>query len=38
LEKEGRYIIEIHKEIVSKELKERGYNDDVITEWIRFIE
>jgi len=38
LEKEGRYIIEMHKEIVSKELKERGYNDDVITEWLRFIE
>ncbi len=38
LEKEGRYIIEMHKEIVGKELKERGYNDDVITEWLGFIE
>ena len=38
LEKEGRYIIEMHKEIVSYELKERGYNDDVITEWLGFIE
>ena len=38
LEKEGKYIIEMHKEIVSEELKERGYNDDVITEWLGFIE
>ena len=38
MEKKGEYTIERHKEIVSKELTERGYDNTVITEWIGFIE
>ncbi len=32
------YTIEKHKELTTKELKERGYSDDIIKEWINFIE
>jgi len=29
---------EFHKELVKKELEERGYSKDIIDEWIGFIE
>ncbi len=32
------YTVEKHKELTIKELKERGYSDDIIKEWIDFIE
>ena len=32
------YNVQKHKERVEKELTERGYPDDVITEWISYIE
>ena len=32
------YSVDIHKEIVKKELTEKGYNDDIINEWVSFIE
>ena len=38
LEVEKNYSIEIHKELVIKELKERNFNEDKIKEWINFIE
>ena len=38
MEKECTYTIEMHKEIVGKELKERCYDNAVITEWLEFIE
>ncbi len=31
------YTVEKHKELTIKELKERGYSDDIIKEWIDFI-
>jgi Leucine-rich repeat (LRR) protein len=34
---ENRYTIELHKEIVMKELYDRGYTKDVIDEWIEYI-
>jgi Leucine-rich repeat (LRR) protein len=35
---EERYTIEEHKKIVKKELLERGYELDVINEWLEYIE
>ncbi len=32
------YDVEIHKELVKKELESRGYDDQVIDEWIGYIE
>jgi hypothetical protein len=32
------YTIEKHKELVIKELKERGFNEDIINEYINYIE
>ena len=32
------YSIEKHKELVRKELRERGYTDNIIEEWIGYIE
>ena len=32
------YSVEKHKEEVEKELKERGYNEEVIEEWVSYIE
>ena len=34
----SEYTVEKHKEGVMKELKERGYDDEVIEEWIGYIE
>jgi Leucine-rich repeat (LRR) protein len=34
---ENNYTIELHKEIVMKELYDRGYDKDVIDEWIDYI-
>jgi Leucine-rich repeat (LRR) protein len=34
---ENNYTIELHKEIVIKELNDRGYNKNVIDEWIDYI-
>jgi Leucine-rich repeat (LRR) protein len=34
---ENKYTVELHKEIVMKELYDRGYNENVIDEWIRYI-
>jgi Leucine-rich repeat (LRR) protein len=38
LEGEEKYTIEEHKKIVKKELLERGYELDIINEWIKYIE
>jgi Leucine-rich repeat (LRR) protein len=32
------YTIEKHKELVIKELKERGFNEDIINEYVNYIE
>jgi Leucine-rich repeat (LRR) protein len=32
------YTVEKHKELVIKELKERGFNEDVINEYVNYIE
>jgi Leucine-rich repeat (LRR) protein len=34
---ENKYTIELHKEIVMKELYDRGYDENVIDEWIEYI-
>jgi hypothetical protein len=33
-----KYTIEKHKELVLVELKERGFNDEIIDEWMTYIE
>ena len=38
LELTNSYTIETHKELVIKELEERGYSKDIIDTWIGFIE
>ena len=38
LERENKYEIELHKELVREELRERKYDEDVIEEWILHIE
>ena len=38
LELTGSYTIGSHKELVEKELVERGYSKNIINEWIGFIE
>ena len=38
LELTQSYTIGTHKELVEKELDERGYSKDIINEWIGFIE
>ena len=38
LESTQSYTVESHKELVGKELKERGYSKDIIIQWIGFIE
>ena len=37
LEDSGTYTIETHKELVSKEMNERGYSMDIIDTWIEYI-
>jgi pimeloyl-CoA synthetase len=32
------YTIERHKELVKNELQERGYTDNIINEWLDYIE
>ena len=36
--KQKNYTIEKHKELVVKELTERGYPTDIINTWIEYIE
>jgi len=38
LENSETYSVERHKELVRKELRERGYTDNIIEEWIEYIE
>ena len=38
LERNSEYTVEKHRELVEKELLERGFNDDIIHEWIDNIE
>jgi hypothetical protein len=38
LELENNYSIEKHKELVINELKERDYNENIINEWLDYIE
>ena len=38
LELENNYSIEKHKKLVKKELQERNFNEEIIEEWIKFIE
>jgi Leucine-rich repeat (LRR) protein len=34
----NEYTVEKHKELVIKELKERGFNEDIINEYVNYIE
>jgi len=38
LEKENKYLIDKHKDEVKKELLKRGYELEVINEWLEHIE
>ena len=38
LEAQKIYTVEKHKDIVKKELTERGYSEEVIAEWVQYIE
>jgi small nuclear ribonucleoprotein (snRNP)-like protein len=38
LERENNYEVELHKELVKKQLIERNYDNAVIEEWISHIE
>ena len=38
LERENKYELELHKELVRKQLIERNYDEAVIKEWILHIE
>jgi hypothetical protein len=38
LDAANEYTVEKHKEIAQKELEARDYSEEVITEWIAFIE
>ena len=38
LDIENIYTVERHRELAQKELKARDYSEEVITEWIAFIE
>ena len=38
LEDENKYTVELHKKICEIELKERGFEDEKIKEWLEFIE
>jgi Leucine-rich repeat (LRR) protein len=38
LEKEGNYNVELHKEKVFNSLKELNYDNNIINEWINYIE
>jgi hypothetical protein len=37
-ERENKYEIELHKELVREQLRERKYDESVIEEWISHIE
>jgi Leucine-rich repeat (LRR) protein len=38
LEKEGNYSVELHKEQVKNSLMELDYDNDIINEWVNYIE
>ena len=38
LESQNMYSLEKHKEIVKEELTNRGYQNEIINEWINYIE
>jgi hypothetical protein len=38
LENNSNYTIERHKELVKNELQERNYADNIINEWLDYIE
>lgn len=38
LENENRYTVEEHRRLVRIEMESRGYTEDVISEWVAFIE
>jgi hypothetical protein len=38
LEKEGKYSVELHKQQVKESLIELDYDNDIINEWIYYIE
>jgi hypothetical protein len=38
LDHKNEYTVEKHKEMVLQELTERGFTDDIISEWIENIE
>jgi hypothetical protein len=38
LEKEGNYSVELHREQVINSLKDLDYDNDIINEWISYIE
>jgi Leucine-rich repeat (LRR) protein len=38
LEKEGNYNVELHRKLAFSSLKELDYDNDIINEWVNFIE
>ena len=38
LERENKYKLELHKELVREQLIERNYDNAVIEEWVSYIE
>jgi Leucine-rich repeat (LRR) protein len=38
LEKEGNYSVELHKQLVKNSLIELDYDNDIINEWVNYIE
>ena len=38
LETKQEYSVDNHKEMVKKELLERGYSETMINEWVQYIE
>ena len=38
LVKEGNYSVELHRKLVFSSLKELDYDNDIISEWVNYIE
>jgi Leucine-rich repeat (LRR) protein len=38
LDANGNYSVEVHKQIVERELHERGYDSETISQWLKYIE
>jgi hypothetical protein len=38
LDSEGNYSVEVHKQLVGRELHERGYDSETVGMWLKYIE